>query len=84
MSVEQDVDAKRLARIAAESMDTDEVRCECVYGTHVVRFAISAMELQHLASEVLWTRYFVPAWQALQVPAPVVADTEPVVVVGNP
>ena len=87
MSTEQDYEIARLQKIAAASMDTNEVRFECVYGPHVVRFAISAMEVQHLSSDVLYARYFSEAFTALHVPAPVVADTtdeRPVVVVGNP
>ena len=82
MTDDQLADARRLARLAAHSADADVVCCECVYGGHVVRFAISTMELQHLPSEELWRRYFEPAWQALSVPAPVVATTKEGPVVG--
>ncbi len=64
----------RLQQIAAESAETDEVRCECVYGAYVVHFAISSLEVQHLGTAGLWARYFAPAFEALHVPAPVVAD----------
>ena len=91
MNLDSDSDTQRLQRIAAESADTNEVRIECVYGAHVVRFAISALELQHLTPAVIYGRYFANAWEALHVPAPVVTDvatsaTEEgtVVVVGNP
>ncbi len=81
-------DRRRLAAIAAASFDADEVRVECVYGGRVVRFVIGSLELQHLSPDVLWARYFAPAWEALAVPAPVVADTpedrSQVVGVGNP
>lgn len=79
-----DVDRQRLQRLAAQSADADAVYCECVYGSRVVRFEISTLEWQHLSPEVLWARYVAPAWKALKVPAPVVADQETVVGVGNP
>ncbi len=87
MSEAAEYERQRLQRLAAESSDSDEVRCEWVYGPRVVTFRISAMECQHLSREVLWTRYVSEAFAALHVPAPVVADTtedRTVVGVGNP
>lgn len=88
MTSDDAADRQRLQRIAAQSADADAVFCECVYGGRVVRFEVSALELQHLGAETLWERYFIPAWKALNVPAPVVADTieegSLVGVVGNP
>ena len=81
-------DTRRLQALAAQSAETDTVHIECVYWGQVVQFTISSLEMQHLVGETLWSRYVVPAWEALHLPRQVVADTpderSQVVGVGNP
>lgn len=67
---EQEFERQRLARLAADSQDHDDVICELVYHDRLVRFEISSLELQHLDGSTLWTRYLVPAMKELRVPAP--------------